>query len=345
MKHVLSARQYTPEDHAEIFDLATEMRHKVHDASERRSLATKHLGLVVATMFYEPSTRTRLSFESAAVRLGAGVISTENAGEFSSAIKGETIEDTAHTVGRLAHAMVLRHKKKGSANEAAATHALPVLNAGDGKGEHPTQALLDLFTIKDKKGRLEDLTVVIGGDLANGRTARSLAMMLSQYKNNTLRFVATPDFQIGEDVKAHLDVNGTRYSQTDEMFDAFEDADAIYWTRLQRERLDHEEVEDIPALPPAYENVYQAVELMYPHLRELTDPEKAKPKPMQPSHFVIDQAGLQAMGPETIIMHPLPRVDEIHISVDADSRAAYFDQVENGLYVRMALLDQILSEV
>lgn len=345
MKHILSARQFSPEDHSEIFAAAAEMEHKVHDHDERRVLAQRHLGLVVATMFYEPSTRTRLSFESAAGRLGAHVISTENAGEFSSAIKGETLEDTTNTVGRLAHAMVLRHKMTGSADVAAGVEAVSVTNGGDGKGEHPTQALLDLYTIQSEKGRVSDLTVVIGGDLKNGRTARSLAMMLSHYKGNKIRFVSTPEFQVGTDIKEHLALSGTEFEETDDMYTAFEGADAIYWTRLQRERLDSEVIEDIPALPPAYDNVEQAVKLLWPYMLQMTDPERDKPKPLTPSHFIINQSALQVMEPETIILHPLPRVDEIDPSVDHNPRAKYFEQVENGLYVRMALLDQILTTI
>lgn len=315
MKHILSARQFGPEDHAEIFEKAAEMREMV-EQKKRHALASRHAGKVVATMFYEPSTRTRLSFESAAGRMGAHVISTENAGEFSSAIKGETLEDTTKTIGRMADVMVLRHKETGAAERAASTNALPIINAGDGKGEHPTQTLLDLHTIEREKGRLSDLTVVIGGDLANGRTARSLALGLSAYKANDLRFVSTPDFQIGDDVKDHLRTSGTSFTETDDMFSALEGADVIYWTRLQRERLDASK---------------KTPEDPIDHL--------------SPSAFTIGQAALQIMPEDAIILHPLPRVDEIEASVDTDPRAKYFDQVENGLYVRMALLDQILADV
>lgn len=316
MSHILSARQFTPEYHAEVFEEATEMRVMVQSPEGRRDLAQRHLGMVVATMFYEPSTRTRLSFESAAVRLGAGYISTENAGEYSSAIKGESLEDTTETVGRFADIMVLRHKQTGAAEIAAGVNALPVINAGDGKGEHPTQALLDLYTIHNEKHRLSGLNVVIGGDLANGRTARSLAMMLSQYEANNIRFVSTPDFQMGTDVKEHLNWSGTSFSETDDMFSAFEGADVVYWTRLQRERLDA--AAKSPEDPAGH---------------------------VSPSAFSIGQAALQVLPADAIIMHPLPRVDEIETSVDADPRAKYFDQVENGLYVRMALLDQILTDL
>jgi aspartate carbamoyltransferase catalytic subunit len=344
MNHVISARQFTPDRQAEVFAAADEMRAKRNEPTERRVLAQKHAGLVVATMFWEPSTRTRLSFESAIARLGAGIISTENAGEFSSAIKGESIEDTTKTIGRLAHVMVMRHKQTGSAEVAAAQNALPIMNGGDGKGEHPTQALLDMKTIEKEKGRLSDLTVVIGGDLANGRTARSLSLMLSQYKNNRLRFVSTPDFQMGDDIKEHLRTTNTHYEETDDMFSAFEGADTIYWTRLQRERLKlaGPVLPDLPHdCPP---DIDSAVRALWPHMLQLKG-ELEPAREFTPSQYVINQAALQAMPGDTIIMHPLPRVDEIHPSVDDDPRAKYFDQVEYGLDVRMALLDEELSKL
>lgn len=316
MKHILSARQFNPKYHAEIFEHAAEMRIKRNSMDERRALAQKYIGTVVATMFYEPSTRTRLSFEAAAGNLGAHVISTENAGEFSSAIKGETLEDTTKTIGRMADIMVLRHKVTGAAEIAAGVNALPIINAGDGKGEHPTQTLLDLMTIHNEKHRLSDLKVVIGGDLANGRTARSLALGLASYPNNQIRFVSTPDFMVGDDVKEHLNTAGTAFVETDDMFGALEGVDVVYWTRLQRERLDVG---------------YKTPEDPIDHL--------------SPSAFTIGQAAIQILPHDAIILHPLPRVDEIDVTIDDDPRAKYFDQVENGLYVRMALLDDILKDV
>lgn len=302
-EHVLSARQYDPDQLERLFAHTTEMREALATRSGKRELASRHVGVVVSTLFYEPSTRTRLSFESAAVRLGAGVISTENAREFSSASKGETIEDTIRTVGRYAEAIVMRHHETGAAEKAAAVSYVPIINAGDGKGEHPTQALLDMRTIQEERGRLSDLNVVIGGDLAHGRTARSLALLLSMYSSNHISFVATPDLQIGDDIKDHLRETGTSFRETDNMFGAVREADVVYWTRLQKERLSD------------------------PNLR---------------SEFTIGQAALQIMPTDAIIMHPLPRVGEIEHTVDSDPRAVYFDQVEHGLHVRMALLDDAL---
>ena len=173
LEHVLSARQYDPDKLDRLYRQADAMRDAMASRATKRELVGRHAGLVVATLFYEPSTRTRLSFESAAVRLGAGIISTENAREFSSAAKGEVIEDTIRTIDKYAEAIVMRHHETGAAEKAAAVSRVPIINAGDGKGEHPTQALLDMRTIKEERGRLADLHVVIGGDLRHGRTARS----------------------------------------------------------------------------------------------------------------------------------------------------------------------------
>ncbi len=303
LEHVLSARQYDPDRLAKLFNETDEMRAALASRASKRELAARHSGMVVATLFYEPSTRTRLSFESAAQRLGAGVISTENAREFSSAAKGERIEDTIRTVDKYAELIVLRHHETGAAERAAAVSRVPIINAGDGKGEHPTQALLDTRTIQSHAGRLEDLHVVIGGDLAHGRTARSLAQMLSMYENNGLTFVTTPGLGMGDDIKDHLRQQRTDFTETDDMFEALKTADVVYWTRLQKER-----IED-------------------PNLR---------------AEFTIGQAALQTMKQDSIIMHPLPRVGEIEHSVDSDPRAIYFDQVEHGLHTRMALTDELL---
>lgn len=300
MQHVLSARQFEVEELENIFASADRMRE-----ANPRELVTSHVGETATTLFYEPSTRTRLSFGAAAVRLGMGLVSTENAREFSSAIKGETLEDTIRTVDKYVDAIVIRHHETGAADAAAAVSRVPIINAGDGQGEHPTQALLDLYTILHGKGRLQDLRVVIGGDLKHGRTARSLAQMVSLYPNNHIDFVSTSELGIGSDISDRLRQRGTSFAETEELFDVIRHADVVYWTRLQKERLG--EGEDLQ------------------------------------SRFVIDQAALQEMHPEAIIMHPLPRVTEIDASVDEDPRARYFEQVENGLYVRMALFDRLLT--
>lgn len=304
MKHVLTAHQFSKVGLAKIFSKTDAMRTALDTAAGRRKLLQAHPGKLLATLFYEPSTRTRLSFEAAAQRLGLGILSTENAGEFSSAIKGETLEDTIRILDGYADIIVLRHPETGAAEKAASASRQAVINAGDGKGEHPTQALLDLYTILQEKGRLDNLTVIIGGDLANGRTARSLAQMLALYPKNTIRFVSVPDLRVGDDIKEHLQKNNLTYDETDDMYGALQDADVVYWTRLQKERLSDPKLE---------------------------------------SSFVIDQAALKVVRKDAVIMHPLPRINEIDTLVDKDPRAAYFRQAENGMYVRMALIDTLLT--
>ncbi len=303
VQHVLSARQFNPEELHELF-LRTDYMWERQAVETRSELIGHYAGRLLAPLFYEPSTRTRLSFESAGLRLGMGILGTENAREFSSAIKGETIEDTIRVVDGYADMIILRHHETGSADRAAAVSRVPIINAGDGKGEHPTQALLDLYTIQKEKGRLDDLVVVIGGDLKHGRTARSLAQMLSLYPSNQIRFVSTPDLQIGQDIKESLKNNGVIFEETEDMYAALDGADVIYWTRLQKERIEG--------------NTLQA-------------------------GFTLGEAALSAIKEDAVIMHPLPRVDEIAPEVDADPRAAYFRQAENGLYVRMALIDSLLG--
>ena len=305
MKHILSARQFSKNELTILFNKADEMREAILSPVKRQKLAGKYKGCMIATLFYEPSTRTRLSFESAAQRLGLGILSTENAREFSSAIKGETIEDTTRVINSYADIIVMRHHETGAADRAAAVSKVPIINAGDGKGEHPTQGLLDLYTILKEKGRLDNLNVVIGGDLANGRTARSLAQMLSLYESNTICFVSTPELKIGDDIKKMLKTKQVKFVETDNMNQALKDADVVYWTRLQKERLTNQKTV---------------------------------------SNYSISKESLKIIPAKAIIMHPLPRVDEIAPEVDADPRAAYFRQAGNGLYIRMALIDQLLTK-
>jgi len=298
VQHILSAEQFTTEQLAEIFTRTDDIRALLD--SDRQSLAERHKGIIAATLFYEPSTRTRLSFESAAQRLGMGIISTENAKEFSSNIKGETLEDSIITVSKYADVIILRHGDDDSAERAAKVSDVPIINAGAGKGEHPTQALLDLYTIKHAKGRTDNLHIVIGGDLEHGRTARSLARLIALYPGNRITFVSTPELQIGGDIKTYLESKGTKHTETSDLSPALRDADVVYWTRLQKERHAGSDMQ---------------------------------------SNFSIGQSELDIMPEGAIILHPLPRNDEIQTVVDSNKRAKYFDQVQNGLYVRMALLD------
>lgn len=299
LDHVLSSHQF---DRALIDEVVGRAR-QLEGVRDQRLR-----GRIMATLFYEPSTRTRLSFESAMLRLGGSVIGTEAAREFSSAIKGESIEDTVRMVMQYADVLVLRHDVAGGAARAAAVSAVPVINAGDGPAEHPTQALLDLYTIERELGRLEDLSVALCGDLRYGRTARSLALLLSQYPGLRLSFVAPEVVQMGADIRALLDARGVPYEVTDTLAAVAPRVDVLYQTRIQKERFE------------------------------------------DPADFHIARGGtrvdaaLMALLPErAIVMHPLPRVDEIAPEVDADPRAAYFRQAANGVAVRMALLDMLLS--
>jgi aspartate carbamoyltransferase catalytic subunit len=306
--HVLSSEQFSPEMLEDIFNRAQEFEQHVGDDDYDRELAARYAGKLFFNIFYEPSTRTRVSFGAAARRLGFHVEQTENAKEFSSAAKGETIEDTVRVLNEYYPSIItIRHHETGTLARAAAVSRAPIFNAGDGKGEHPTQALLDAYTIQSELGRLSGLNVVMGGDMANGRTARSLAKLLSKYQGNHITFVSVPELQMKDDVLTVLDENQTTHESTVEMYDALRMADVVYWTRIQRERLDN---------PDAL-------------------PEKG---------FVIDQSALEVMKKQAIIMHPLPRVDEITVEVDDDPRAVYFKQAGNGMFVRMALIDMVMKE-
>ena len=263
---------------------------------------------VMATLFYEPSTRTRLSFESAMLRLGGAVIGTEAARTFSSAIKGETLEDTVRMVSTYADLIVLRHDEAGAAARAASVAAVPVVNAGDGPGEHPTQALLDLYTIERELGHVEGVRVAFCGDLRFGRTARSLALLLALYPGVRLTFVAPPVIQVGGDILARLEARGVECRLAEQLTDVLDDVDVVYQTRVQKERFTD---------PLEYEQARTAIR--------------------------IDGAIMRQLPATAIVMHPLPRVDEIAPEVDADPRAAYFRQAANGVAMRMALLEMLLA--
>ncbi len=280
------------------------------DADRMKSVSARD-GLlndrILATLFYEPSTRTRLSFESAMLRLGGQVLSTENALEFSSAIKGESVEDTVRIVAGYADCIVIRHHEQGAAARAATVSPVPIVNGGDGPGEHPTQALLDFYTIHDELNQFDDLTVALVGDLRFGRAVRSLAMMFRMTSNVNLLFVSPDAVPMGDDVRQALNAAGVRYRDEPDLGKALVVADVVYQTRIQRERF-------------ATQDEYRAAQGIY----------------------ILNEESLALLGPKAIIMHPLPRVDEISPAVDADPRAAYFRQARNGVYIRMALLNQLL---
>ena len=301
LQHIVAVDQFRRADLETIFGHADLMRSLPR--SEKRLD-----GQILATLFYEPSTRTRLSFESAMQRLGGGVISTENAREFSSAIKGETVEDTIRIVNGYADAIVIRHHEQGAAVRAAAVSCVPVLNAGDGPGEHPTQALLDLYTIGHELGRIDDLKIALVGDLKYGRTARSLALLLRETTGAEITFVNPPTAPMGDDIRAALDAAGVVHREEPNLDAVLGDVDVVYQTRIQKERF--ESAADYEAAKGAY---------------------------------VIDRSSMAAMRSESILLHPLPRVDEIATDVDSDPRAAYFRQAHNGVFIRMALLDLVIN--
>ena len=262
---------------------------------------------LLATIFYEPSTRTRLSFEAAMLRLGGQVISAESAGTTSSAAKGESLEDAIRVVGAYVDAIVLRHPEVGAAQRAARVAQVPVISAGDGPGQHPTQALLDLYTIKKELGRLDHLRIGLAGDLRNGRTAHSLAGLLSRFTGNELVLIAPPGLRMGKDVLHSLGPQ-LRVRETTDLAEAAPTLDVLYQTRIQAERFE------------------SAVE--YERYRGV---------------YVVGPELMRRLPEHAILMHPLPRAGEIDPQVDADPRAAYFRQVRNGLWVRMAVLEWAMA--
>ena len=302
--HVLEAQQFDIGLIDDIFSTAQEMEQVVQHYGS--NILNRR---VMATLFYEPSTRTRLSFESAMTRLGGAVITTESAQEFSSAAKGETLEDTIRVVAGYSDVIVLRHYESGASNRAAAVAGIPVINAGDGAGQHPTQALLDLFTIQREIGRLKKITIALVGDLANGRTVRSLCYLLAKYEGVKMYFVAPEIVRMKDDIKEYLQRHQVLFEEVDDLHEVARQADVVYQTRIQKERFGDRTGEY----------------------------EQARGK------YIVDRSVMDCMQEHAVVMHPLPRVDEIDPEVDSDPRAAYFRQAHNGLYVRMALLRMILA--
>jgi aspartate carbamoyltransferase catalytic subunit len=310
--HVLRSQQFDPEALECVFREAR-LAEEIINSGGSNLLK----GKIVLTLFYEPSTRTRLSFEFATYHLGGRVLSSEAAREFSSAAKGESIEDTIRVVcGYRPAAIVIRHYEEGAAERAAAvatdprTHRpVPVFNAGDGPGQHPTQALLDAYTIWRFRGTLEGVTVAVAGDLFNGRTARSLCYLLAKYPGVSFRLIAPRPVQMKEDILEYLRRHGVPFIQTEDLIAGVRGADVLYVTRIQKERFG-------PADIATYERVRDAFSVTPEVLAEL------------PAH--------------AIVMHPLPRVEgphsELPPTVDADPRVVIFQQSEAGMYVRMALL-------
>jgi len=303
-KDILSVKQFSHADLKYVFGVAHEMRGMV----ERIGTFDLLKGKILANLFYEPSTRTSSSFTAAMERLGGSVIPISEV-KYSSVSKGESLPDTIRTLECYADVIVLRHPETGSAALAAKYARKPIINAGDGVGEHPTQALLDAFTIMEELGRLENLTVTMLGDLKYGRTVHSLARLLSNFSGIKLNYVSPEILRMPREVIEEVGARGISQAEFNSLDEVLPTSDVLYVTRVQKERFEDQAV---------YESVKGA--------------------------FVIDPGVMKAARQEMIVMHPLPRVGEISVDFDDDPRAAYFRQMEYGLYVRMALLAMVLGK-
>lgn len=296
---LVSISDYSKEDILSILDSAADFEFNPN----RKSLD----GKVIATLFFEPSTRTRLSFETAVVRLGGSIIGFSDASTSSSS-KGETLNDTIHMVSSYADAIVMRHPLEGAARYAAEISPVPIINAGDGANQHPSQTLLDLYSILKTQGTLQDLNICLVGDLKYGRTVHSLIMAMSHF-NPTFTFIAPEELKMPEEYKAFCKKNNIKFSEATELHDNFNDADILYMTRVQRERF-----QDLME--------YERVKNVYTLKNDMLDHSKSNLK----------------------ILHPLPRVTEIDPDVDSNPKAYYFQQAKNGLYVRQAILSKVLKQ-
>ena len=300
MKHFICTNTITREELEQLFNLSDEI------AKNPKKFSQKLNGKIIATLFYEPSTRTRLSFESAILRLGGGVISTENALVSASAAKGESLEDTIKIISGYADAIVIRHFDDNSAVRAAKVSTVPIINAGAGSAHHPTQSLLDAYTIKKLKGTLDNLSIAFIGDLKLGRTANSLIKLLALYKNIEVYGLSVKGMELCPEVVKFMQENRMTYKPCSGFDDLPYDIDVLYQTRVQRERIKDGSC---------------------------------------PSALLINQQVINKFSPKTIVMHPLPRVDEISSDVDNDPRALYFQQAHNGVVTRQAIFLAILNEV
>lgn len=303
-KDIINTAQFSLQELDLIMNTAAGFEKRVKDGEVIKNME----GQVVAALFFEPSTRTRLSFETAANRLGARVITVASAAS-SSAAKGESLADSIRTIDGYADVIVMRHPMKGSAKIAADNAEHPFINAGDGAGQHPTQALLDIYTIRKEKGALGGLTVTFVGDLKNGRTVHSLGYFMALYGNKMI-FVSPKSLRMPEEITADLRNRGAEIEETNDLKKALSVSDIVYVTRVQRERFENPE-----------------------------DYEKVK------GLYIINREMINRAKKGITILHPLPRVDEISTDVDDYEGAAYFRQAHNGLYIRMALLALVTGRV
>lgn len=299
--HVIDLNDVTVQQWNAILKLA-------HDIKESPMVyAGACRGKIMGTLFYEPSTRTQMSFQTAMLRLGGGIIGFDN--PFSSSVsKGENLKDTTKIVSSYSDILVIRHPLEGASKAAALTADCPVINAGDGGHLHPTQTLTDLLTLREEKGRLDGLTIGFCGDLKNGRTVHSLMKALSCYPNNKFVLVSTDELSLPAYIKDYVSASGKTYEEYSTLEEAIPKLDVLYMTRIQQERF-------------ASREEYEA----------------------QKNVFCLDAKKMKLASKELIVLHPLPRVDEIAVEVDDDPRALYFKQANYGMYVRMALVLSVLN--
>ncbi len=302
MRHIMSPLDFSVEELEEMMDLASD----IEKHPDKYAHACE--GKKIATLFYEPSTRTRLSFETAMLNLGGSVIGFASA-DSSSASKGESVSDTIRVISCFADICAMRHPKEGAPLVASAVSSIPVINAGDGGHQHPTQTLTDLLTIRSLKGHLDQLTIGLCGDLKFGRTVHSLISALVRYPNVRFILISPEELRlpsyIREDV---LDANHIQYQEVIRLEDAIPQLDILYMTRVQRERFFNEED--------------------YVRMKDF---------------YILDKTKMELARPDMYVLHPLPRVNEISVEVDSDPRAAYFRQVQYGVYIRMALILTLLE--
>ncbi|MCJ7965844.1 MULTISPECIES: aspartate carbamoyltransferase [Eubacterium] len=301
MRHLISPLDFSVEELDDLLDLASDIEKNPDKYKE----ACK--GKKIATLFYEPSTRTRLSFEAAMINLGGSVLGFSSA-DSSSASKGESVSDTIRIISCYADICAMRHPKEGAPLVAASKSSIPVINAGDGGHQHPTQTLTDLMTIRSLKGRLNNLTIGLCGDLKFGRTVHSLINALLRYENISFVLISPPELRVPEYIRENLTKAGAPFKEVTKLEDVMSDLDILYMTRVQKERFFNEE--DYIRMKDSY---------------------------------ILDKRKMKLAKDDMLVLHPLPRVNEISVEVDDDPRAVYFKQVQYGVYVRMALILTLLE--
>lgn len=298
-RDLISITDFSKEEYLKIMKLAAEF-----EANPNQELLK---GKVVATLFFEPSTRTRLSFETSVNRLGGRIIGFADP-DSSSATKGETLHDTIKMVSGYADMIIMRHPLEGAARYAAEVSPVPVINAGDGANQHPSQTLLDMYSILKTQGRLDNINLFMVGDLKYGRTVHSLLLAMSEFENPVFNFIAPKELEMPEEYKLFLNDRGIQYYEHKEFNDIIKAADIIYMTRVQKERFS-----------------------------DLIEYEKVK------NIYILNHSMLENTKPNVKILHPLPRVNEINTDVDTSEKAYYFDQAKNGVFTRQAIISHLLN--